>query len=197
MPKETLSAASVFSMIAPTSKSSTPMSPIICAARSARRRSRRRQSVMLARCMARRRRTLPPRWWYGRSARACVLGVVSRHTGGHTLVWRRTTPPDARRRVFEKRAPMDSRSPAWVFDPICGMWLAPEHVIATYTYIGYMYAFCSMECHDLFVRAPDVHVLRLAHDPEACIAHYCPLQRHEASASDEFIPPLSRLRRVE
>lgn len=92
---------------------------------------------------------------------------------------------------------MASPSPAWVFDPICGMWLAPEHVTATYTYIGYTYAFCSMECHDLFARTPDVHVLRLAHDSEACIAHCCPLQRREVGAPDEPIPPLSRLRQIE
>ena len=77
---------------------------------------------------------------------------------------------------------MASQSPVRVFDPICGMWLAPEQVTATYTYIGHTYGFCSTECRNLFAHAPDLHVLRLAHDPEACIAHYCPHQRRDDQA---------------
>lgn len=63
------------------------------------------------------------------------------------------------------------------FDPICGMWLAPEQVAATYSYIGRVYSFCSAECRELFARKPDVYVVRLAYDPEAYIADFCPGQR--------------------
>lgn len=62
------------------------------------------------------------------------------------------------------------------FDPICGMWLEADQIAATYTYIGKTYAFCSVECRDLFARRPDVHVVRMAHDPEAHTAHCCPKQ---------------------
>ena len=39
-----------------------------------------------------------------------------------------------------------------LFDPICDMWLAPDQVATTYTYIGRTYGFCSFECPELFVR---------------------------------------------
>jgi YHS domain-containing protein len=63
------------------------------------------------------------------------------------------------------------------FDPICGMWLDAVEVTITFTYIGWTYAFCSEECRNLFAQKPDVHVIRLAQDPEAHIAHCCPKQR--------------------
>ena len=71
------------------------------------------------------------------------------------------------------------------FDPICGMWLAPEQVAATYSYIGRVYSFCSAECRELFARKPDVYVVRLAYDPEACIAHLCPVQRADQGDRSE------------
>lgn len=76
-----------------------------------------------------------------------------------------------------------------LFDPICGMWLAPDQVAATYTYIGRTYGFCSAECCELFARKPDVYVVRLAYDPEACIGHVCPAQRERAV--DQAAPPTS------
>jgi YHS domain-containing protein len=69
------------------------------------------------------------------------------------------------------------------------MWLAPDQVAATYTYIGWTYSFCSAECRALFVRKPDVYVVRLAYDPEACIGHICPVQREKAAHQAE--PPVS------
>ena len=63
------------------------------------------------------------------------------------------------------------------FDPICGMWLDAAEVTITFSYIGWTYVFCSQECRDLFAQKPDVHVIRLAQDPEAHIAHCCPNQR--------------------
>jgi len=71
------------------------------------------------------------------------------------------------------------------FDPICGMWLEVSQIVVTHTYIGRMYAFCSVECRDLFAWAPDRHVVRLAHDPEAHIAHCCPVQRGAGPTSAE------------
>jgi YHS domain-containing protein len=71
----------------------------------------------------------------------------------------------------------NGRQGARFFDPICGMWLDADKVTITFTYIGWTYAFCSEECRDLFVQKPDVHVVRLAQDPEAHIAHCCPHQR--------------------
>jgi YHS domain-containing protein len=83
-----------------------------------------------------------------------------------------------------------------LFDPICGMWLEADEVVATYLYIGRTYAFCSMECRDLFARAPDRHVVRLAHAPEDHIAHCCPNQRHpdasQAASSDAMITDIAR-----
>jgi YHS domain-containing protein len=63
------------------------------------------------------------------------------------------------------------------FDPICGMWLEAGQVAATFSFIGWTYAFCSEECRDLFAQKPDVYVIQLAQDPEAHIAHCCPTQR--------------------
>jgi YHS domain-containing protein len=68
-----------------------------------------------------------------------------------------------------------------VFDPICGMWLDVTQASITLTYIGWTYAFCSFECRELFARAPDVHVIRMAHDPEAYPGYWCPFQRQSAS----------------
>ena len=77
-----------------------------------------------------------------------------------------------------------------VFDPICGMWLDASQVVVTFTYIGWTYAFCCQECRDLFARTPDVHVVRLAQDPEAYMGHWCPFLRksagrYTACANDE------------
>ena len=91
---------------------------------------------------------------------------------------------------------MDTSSDS-TFDPICGMWLEAAQVVARYTYIGRAYGFCSTECRDLFAQKPDVHVLRLGHDAESCIAHYCPHQRRAGGARDEPAPKLSRSRRIE
>ena len=76
---------------------------------------------------------------------------------------------------------MKRRPVSHVFDPICGMWLDVDQISITLTYIGWTYAFCSVECRDLFARTPDVHVVRLAHDPEACLGHSCPFLRQSAS----------------
>lgn len=67
-----------------------------------------------------------------------------------------------------------------VFDPICGMWLAPDEVLATWTFLGHTYSFCCAECRDLFARVPEKHVSRLAHEPDLCAGHLCPLQRQAA-----------------
>jgi YHS domain-containing protein len=75
-----------------------------------------------------------------------------------------------------------------LFDPICGMWLAPEQVAATYTYIGRTYSFCSGECCELFVRRPETHVVRLAYDPETYVADDCPVRR--ASGCGQPEPPV-------
>jgi len=74
------------------------------------------------------------------------------------------------------------------FDPICGMWLEAGQVAATFTFIGWTYAFCCEECRELFAQKPDVHVIRLAQDPEASFGHWCPFLRQSAScrtASDD------------
>jgi YHS domain-containing protein len=71
-----------------------------------------------------------------------------------------------------KRAPVSR-----FFDPICGMWLDAAEVAITFSYIGWIYAFCSEECRDLFAQKPDVRVIRLAQDPESHIVHCCPAQR--------------------
>ena len=68
------------------------------------------------------------------------------------------------------------------------MWLDAVEVSITFTYIGWIYAFCSEECRDLFAQKPDVYVIRLAHDPEAHIAHCCPRQRGPEPMPDEACP---------
>lgn len=75
-----------------------------------------------------------------------------------------------------------------MFDPICGMWLEPGEIAATYIYIGQTYGFCSKECRDLFARAPDRHVIRMAHDPEAHTAHCCPIQERQLAMSTGHVP---------
>jgi YHS domain-containing protein len=92
---------------------------------------------------------------------------------------------------------MADRADHPVFDPICGMWLEPAQVAASYTYIGQTYGFCSAECRDMFARIPDVHALRIAQDAEACIAHCCPHQRDEADDAADSAPSLIRSRRIE
>jgi len=74
------------------------------------------------------------------------------------------------------------------FDPICGMWLDAVEVRITFIYIGWTYAFCSEECRGLFAQKPDVHVIRLAQDPEAHIAHCCPRQRGPGPMPDKACP---------
>lgn len=75
-----------------------------------------------------------------------------------------------------------------LFDPICGMWLAPDQAAVTFTYIGRTYSFCSAECRDLFARKPDVYVVRLAYDAEAYVADDCPVRR--ASGCGQPEPPV-------
>ena len=64
-------------------------------------------------------------------------------------------------------------------DPVCGMRLNPAQTVMTYTYIGQTYAFCSRECFDLFVRAPEHSIAFLAHEPKGHHGHLCPGQRGE------------------
>jgi YHS domain-containing protein len=64
-----------------------------------------------------------------------------------------------------------------VFDPMCGMWLEPDQVAVTWTYIGQIYSFCCQECRDLFARTPEIHLALLAHEPRNCLGHRCPFQR--------------------
>jgi len=63
------------------------------------------------------------------------------------------------------------------FDPVRGMWLAPDQVAATYTYLGQTYAFCCTECCELFARDPETHIVLLAHEPGQSMRHRCPSQR--------------------
>jgi YHS domain-containing protein len=62
-------------------------------------------------------------------------------------------------------------------DPMCGMHLDTDEIAATYVYIGRIYTFCSIECHDLFVRSPEQYMLLLAHDPQGHCGFPCSLQR--------------------
>jgi len=66
-------------------------------------------------------------------------------------------------------------------DPVCGMRLNTEQTVISYTYIGWTYAFCSRECFDLFIRAPEHFVAFLAHEPKGHLGHLCPGQRGEGT----------------
>jgi len=75
---------------------------------------------------------------------------------------------------------------ALAFDPVCGMWLEPHQVAATYTYLGQTYAFCCTECCELFARAPESIIVLLAHEPGQSMGHRCPDQRRAgATQRDE------------
>ena len=71
-----------------------------------------------------------------------------------------------------------------VKDPVCGMWLEPTQVAATYTYLGQTYVFCCAECCELFARAPEPLIVLLAHEPGQSMGHHCPSQRR-AGASQQ------------
>jgi YHS domain-containing protein len=62
-------------------------------------------------------------------------------------------------------------------DPICGMPLKEEQIVATFVYLGEEYAFCCVECYDMFVRTPERVVVHLAHAPEGHYSHLCAVQR--------------------
>jgi YHS domain-containing protein len=64
-----------------------------------------------------------------------------------------------------------------MIDPICGMHLDLQQVVATYTYLGQEYGFCSHECHDMFSLIPERYIIYLAHEPEGHWGHRCPRQR--------------------
>lgn len=59
------------------------------------------------------------------------------------------------------------------FDPICGARLDTNDVTVTYAYVGQTYEFCCRECCNLFARAPEDHVTRLAHEPWSSAGHRC------------------------
>ena len=69
------------------------------------------------------------------------------------------------------------------FDPIAGMWLESNKIAVTYTYLGETYAFRCEECRDLLARAPEAHIVRLAHEPRNSAGHRCPYQRLENGGS--------------
>jgi len=74
-----------------------------------------------------------------------------------------------------------------VFDAVCGMWLGPEQVAATYTFLGQTYAFCCAECHELFVRDAETFVILLAHEPGESMGFRCPVQ-HQPPADRQVLP---------
>jgi YHS domain-containing protein len=71
---------------------------------------------------------------------------------------------------------METATPL-AFDPVCGMWLEPREVVATYVYLGQTYGFCCAECCELFRHTPDACLVLLAHEPGQSIGHRCPRQR--------------------
>ena len=71
---------------------------------------------------------------------------------------------------------MQNSASVFPFDPICGMHLADDQVMAAHNYIGWTYFFCSTECYDQFVRMPEKHVVLLAHGEQEYVSHrYSPL----------------------
>jgi YHS domain-containing protein len=63
------------------------------------------------------------------------------------------------------------------YDPICGMPLAVEQIVAEYTYFGQTYVFCSTECYEMFAQTPTTYVVFLAHERAGHYGHCCPRQR--------------------
>jgi YHS domain-containing protein len=59
-------------------------------------------------------------------------------------------------------------------DPIGGIWLEPENVVVTFTYLGQTYAFCCTECCSLFSGWPELYVEHVAHEPCWPNRHECP-----------------------
>ena len=70
------------------------------------------------------------------------------------------------------------------FDPVCGMWLEPDQVAITYTYLGRIYAFCCTECCDLFAQDSSTFLILLAHEPGESMGHRCPLQRRAPAGQE-------------
>lgn len=73
---------------------------------------------------------------------------------------------------------MNTKPKTHVIDPICGMRISVNGAADSYTFIGVTYYFCSVECGEVFKRAPERHVVYLAHEPGN--EHYgycCPAQR--------------------
>lgn len=50
-----------------------------------------------------------------------------------------------------------------VTDPVCGMRLTPEKVVAQEEREGWAYFFCSDACHKLFLTAPERYASTLTH----------------------------------
>ena len=48
-------------------------------------------------------------------------------------------------------------------DPVCGMRLAPEKAVAQEERGDWVYFFCSLGCHKLFLTAPERYLSALAH----------------------------------
>jgi YHS domain-containing protein len=72
------------------------------------------------------------------------------------------------------------------------MWLEPDQVAATFTYLGQTHSFCCEECRELFAHAPEAHIARLAHEPKNSAGHRCPYQRPEIDgpvAGSEYEAP--------
>ena len=69
---------------------------------------------------------------------------------------------------------MEEATRVLALDPICGMWLEPRQIAASYAYLGRTYYFCCLECRDMFAAAPERHVIRLAHEPTEDAGHRCP-----------------------
>jgi YHS domain-containing protein len=52
----------------------------------------------------------------------------------------------------------DDDAGAMATDPVCGMRIDPDDAVATATYDGETYYFCSQVCHDAFTADPSSYV---------------------------------------
>ena len=80
---------------------------------------------------------------------------------------------------------MSNRSDSSAFDPICGMRVESSHAEIVCVYLGRAYAFCCVECRDIFLRAPEDYVGMLAHEPGESAGHLCPLSKKKRLAAEE------------
>ena len=84
--------------------------------------------------------------------------AASETYGGKTYYFCSTHCRDAFKAAPEKYLTAQPSGAATVKDPVCGMYVDPEHAAASETYGGKTYHFCATHCRDAFKAEPEKYV---------------------------------------